>query len=242
MFACGRAAGAQETHRATASARERTALNNMLYSRRCCRMDVCFFDRADPESLDQVITDAERIGHDGQSGVNSGAGREETAVYNVQIVDLVRLAIRVQGRRLGVTPEADRAVLVRHACKWNAVSDEQIPREQSFMTFMAMNVAFGLLLHEHFELREQTAMWLFVVRCVLENDFPFAIEGDAIVGVRQILRGDPEAEGVLGHEVQRPAGSNGWSARGERRSIQLCDEGDVAHGVIPLFGAKVKVV
>src|SRR3989442_6436778 len=97
------------------------------------------------------------------------------------------------------------------------------------MTFMAMNVAFGLLWHEHFELREQTAVGLFVVRCVLENDFPFAIEGDAIVGVLQIFRGDPEAEGVLWHEVQSPAGSDGWSCRGERRFIRLFDEGDVGH-------------
>src|SRR6266702_7241600 len=121
------------------------------------------------------------------------------------------LAIRVQGRHLGVTPEADRAVLVRHACKRNAVTDEQVPRKQSFVTLVAVNAAFGLLLHEIFELGKQTAMRLFVVRGVLQNDFPVAVNGDAIVWVRQIFRGDPEAEGVLSHEVQGPTRSNGWS-------------------------------
>src|SRR6266852_5284680 len=66
MFACDRAPGAQETHRATANARERRALNNMLYSRRCWRLDVCFFDGADAQTLDQVIADAEGIDHHGQ--------------------------------------------------------------------------------------------------------------------------------------------------------------------------------
>src|SRR5207249_12321929 len=44
----------------------------------------------DAESLFQVIADAECIGHDGQRGVNSGAGREEAAIHNIKIVDLVR--------------------------------------------------------------------------------------------------------------------------------------------------------
>src|SRR5216684_3860579 len=113
---------------------------------------------------------------------------------------------------------------MRHAGEGNTVTNEQIPREQSFMTFMAVYPAFGLLLHEFLKLGKQTTMGLFVVRCVLENDFAFAIERDAIVGIRQIFRGDPKAKGVLGHEVQSPTGSDGRSARGERGSIQLGDD------------------
>src|SRR5438445_12133737 len=85
-------------------------------------------------------------------------------------------------------------------------------------------------------------MGLFVIRRVLENDFAAAVDSDAIVGIGQVFRGDPKAEGVLGHEVQSPTGSDGWSSGGERGSVELRDEGDVAHGVVPLFGAKVKVV
>src|SRR5208283_6164679 len=110
------------------------------------------------------------------------------------------------------------------------------------MTFVAVNATFGLLLHEFFKLGKQTAVWLFVIRCVLQNDFPVAANGDAIVGVRQIFRGDPEAEGVLGHEVQSPPWSNGWSAGAERCSVELGDEGDVAHRMVPLLRPKVEIV
>ena len=154
----------------------------------------------------------------------------------------MRLAIRVQGRRLGITPESNRAVLVCHTGKRNSITDEQIPCEKSFVTLVAVNAAFGLLLHELFELGKQTAVRLFVVRGVLQNDFPVAVNGDAIVWVRQIFRGDPEAEGVLGHEVQGPTRSNGWSAGGERRSIELCDKGDVTHRMVPLLRAKIEIV
>src|SRR5713101_797944 len=151
-FACGRAVDAQETHSTAASNRERTALDNMLYSHCRWHQHFCFFDGADPQSLDQMIADAECIGHDGQRGVNSGAGREEAAVHDIKIVDLVRLTIRVQRRRLRITPEPNRTVLVCHACKWNAVTDEQISREQSFVTLVAVNATFGLLMHEFFKL------------------------------------------------------------------------------------------
>src|SRR5712692_3448156 len=137
-FACGRAVDAQETHSTAASNRERTALDNMLYSHCRWRQHFCFFDGADPQSLDQMIADAECIGHDGQRGVNSGAGREEAAVHDIKIIDLVGFAIRVQRRRLGVTTESNRTILVRNACKWNSITDEQIPCEQSFMTLVAM--------------------------------------------------------------------------------------------------------
>src|SRR5713226_5478451 len=189
-----------------------------------------------------MISDPECIGHDGQRGVNSSAGRKEAAVHDIKIVDLVGLAIRIQCGGLGITTEADRAVLVRYACKRDSVTYEQISREQTFVTLVAMNAAFGLLLHEDFELGKQTAVRFFVVWCVLQYDFAVAVNGDAIVGVRQIFRGDPEAEGVLGHEVQSPTRSDGRSARGERRSIELCDKGDVAHRMVPLLRAKIEIV
>ena len=59
------------------------------------------------------------------------------------------------------------------------------------MTFVAMNATFGLLLHEFFELGKQAAVRFFVVRRVLQNDFPVAVNGDAIdllriVGARRV--------------------------------------------------------
>src|SRR5690349_9176732 len=117
----------------------------MLYSRPCWSLNLCSFYGADAQTFDQMIADAEGIGHDGQRGVNGGAGREEAPVHDIEIVDLVSFAICVQRGRLGITPEADGAVLVCHAGQWNAVANEEIPCEQSLMTLVAMNAAFGLL-------------------------------------------------------------------------------------------------
>src|SRR5271165_7625510 len=227
---------------AVARSRARSGLERILYSCKRRHSRVIRRGSCDAQSLFQVVSDAECIGHDGQRGVNGGAGREKTAVHDIKIVDLVRLAIRVQRRRPGVATEPNRAVLVSHAGKRNSITDEQIPREKPFMTLVAVNAAFGLLLHEFFELGKQTAVRLFVVRCVLQNDFPVAVNGDAIVWVRQIFRGDPEAEGMLGHEVQSPTWSNGWSPGGERRSVELGDKGDVAHRMVPLLRAKIEIV
>src|SRR6266571_7217450 len=110
------------------------------------------------------------------------------------------------------------------------------------MTLMTVYATFRLQLHELSKFGDQTAMRFLVVGRVLENDLAFAIESDAIIGVRQIFRCKPEAEGVLGHEVQGPTRSNGWSAGGERRSIELCDKGDVTHRMVPLLRAKIEIV
>ena len=85
-------------------------------------------------------------------------------------------------------------------------------------------------------------MGLFVVGRVLENDFSVAVERHAIVGIGQILGSKPEAQGVFRHEIERPAGSDGGSARRKRDSVEFGDEGEVAHGVFPVLGRKVEVV
>ena len=56
----------------------------------------------------QVVADPQRVGHDGERRVHRRRGREEAAVHHVEVVDLVRLAVRVERRGLRVAPEADR--------------------------------------------------------------------------------------------------------------------------------------
>src|SRR5262249_2485777 len=72
------------------------------------------------ESFEQMLSDAERIGHNGQGWVHCTAGREEAAVHHVQIIKLVRLAVDVEDRGLGVAAEPDRPILVCHASQWDA--------------------------------------------------------------------------------------------------------------------------
>jgi len=101
-----------------------SGLDRILYSCKGRHSGVIRQGGCDAQSLFQVIADSECIGHDGQRGVNSGAGREEAAIHNIKIVDFVRLAIRVQCGGLGVSTEPNRTVLVCHACEWNTVTDE----------------------------------------------------------------------------------------------------------------------
>src|SRR5262245_64826978 len=67
------------------------------------------------EPLEQVIADAERVGHDRERRIDCSARGKEARVDDVEVVELVRLAVRVQRGCLRVVPEPNRAVLVREA-------------------------------------------------------------------------------------------------------------------------------
>ena len=74
----------------------------------------------------QVIAHAQRVGHNRESRIDSSRRGEEAAVDDVEVVDVVRPAIRIQDRRLGIAAEADGAVLVCHTGEGNPIADEQI--------------------------------------------------------------------------------------------------------------------
>ena len=65
--------------------------------------------------FEQVVAHAQRVGHDRQRRVHRAARREEAAVDDVEVVEIVGLAVGIERRRLRVVAEADRAVLMRHA-------------------------------------------------------------------------------------------------------------------------------
>ena len=87
-----------------------------------------------------MVSHAQRIGHDGQCRIDGPAGREETRINNIQIVYVMCLAANVEGRRLWVVAEANRPVLVRHPCQWNALAEIQVAREQSLIALVAIRV------------------------------------------------------------------------------------------------------
>src|SRR3989475_340849 len=194
------------------------------------------------EPLEQVIPDAERVGHDRKRRVYRSARGEEARVHHVEVVHFVRLAVRVQRGGLRVAPEADRPVLVRDARQRNALAEIEAPREQAFMALVAMDATLGLLLHQILELLGQASVPLLVVRLVAEDDVAGPVEGDAVVRVREILGGEPEVQRVLGHELERPARRDRRRAGLERVPVELPDKGDVAHRELPLLRAEVEIV
>ena len=76
-----------------------------------------------PEPLPDVIADPERVRHDGEGRVHGTARGEEARVDDVEVVDLVGLAVDVEGRGLGIPAEAHGAVLMRHAGERDARRD-----------------------------------------------------------------------------------------------------------------------
>src|SRR5262245_51765533 len=58
------------------------------------------------EPIEQVVADSQCVGHGGQRGVDSANAGEKAGIDHVEVVELVRLAVRVQHRRLGVAAEA----------------------------------------------------------------------------------------------------------------------------------------
>src|SRR4051812_25953032 len=59
------------------------------------RFDRCALPRLQP--FQQVVADAHRVRHDRQRRIHRAARHEEAAVDHVEIVELVRLAVRVEG-------------------------------------------------------------------------------------------------------------------------------------------------
>src|SRR5215471_8073643 len=100
--------------------------------------------------FDQVVTYAKSVGHDCERWIHSRAGREKAAVDHVKVVDFMRLAVYVQCRCFGVGPEADGPVLMRHAGKRDAIAHIKIAREDALVTFMTVDRARALLLHQLF--------------------------------------------------------------------------------------------
>ena len=69
----------------------------------------------------QMVTDADRVGHGGERGVHGPDAREETRVDDVQVVDLVRFAVPDGVKvRASVPPPAPLPTMVTswHSVTW----------------------------------------------------------------------------------------------------------------------------
>src|SRR6266853_996232 len=61
--------------------------------------------------LQQMITDAQRVGYDGEPGIDRATRAKEACIDHVKIIQLVRFAVAIECARLRVVAEPDGAVL-----------------------------------------------------------------------------------------------------------------------------------
>src|SRR5271167_3355839 len=115
----------------------KTSLRSTAHSR--------LFGCARAQALQNVIAHAQRIGHDRERWVHRRARREEAAIHDVEILEIMGLAIRVQRRGPGIMPKADGAVLVGDTRQRNALTHIQVAAKKSFMAVMAVHRAMVML-------------------------------------------------------------------------------------------------
>src|SRR4030095_10655135 len=82
------------------------------------------------DPFDEVVADAERVGHRGERRIHGADAGEEAGVDDVQVVELMRLAVGVEHRGLRVGPEAAGARLVRDAADADLVLHVEVPPDQ----------------------------------------------------------------------------------------------------------------
>ncbi len=134
-----------------------------------------------------MLSYPQRIGHNSERWVHRAAGTENTAINDVEIVNVVRFAVDVQSACFRIVPETHCADLVCNARQWDALADEQIAREKSFVAFVAVNVTLGLLLHQVFKLCYEPLVTFLIVGLVTKDDAAIVIQRYAVVGIGQVL-------------------------------------------------------
>src|SRR6516225_6655791 len=75
-------------------------------------LDLSPCDQISTDPLQQVITYTQGVGHDGQRRIHRAARREEAAVDDIEIVEIVRLAVRIERRAQRIAAEASRPALM----------------------------------------------------------------------------------------------------------------------------------
>src|SRR5271170_3506614 len=67
-----------------------------------------------------MVGDADGVGDDGQAWIDGATAGEETGVDDVEVVEVVGLAVDVEDRLGGVSAEAEGAVLVADSVEGDA--------------------------------------------------------------------------------------------------------------------------
>ena len=162
------------------------------------------------EALEQVVADAQRVGHRRQRGVDRADAREEARVDDVEVVDVVRAAVGVEHRRRRAEAEPARPRLVRDARDRDLVLEVGVARDEVVLVHPDA-------LEQRLELGEQPLLGHLVGRLVGELDAPVVAQRDPVLQPRQVLGGEPEVDRVAGDLLQRPLRARAWSAAASRR-------------------------
>ena len=129
--------------------------------------------------------DPQGVSHDRQRRIHGGTRWKKSAVNDIKIVYVVSLAVYIQHGRFRIVPKPNGPVLMCDTSQRNLLSEIQVSRKQSLVTFAAMDVAFSLVVHQIFELILQTLMSLDIVRSVRQNNVAVLVKRHAIIRTRQ---------------------------------------------------------
>ena len=152
-----------------------------------------------PHPLEQMVPYPERVRHGGQCRIHGADAREDARVDDVEVVELVRLAVAVQDRLVRVGPRTCRCPPgarrrrpgCRSSCTRSGGSDG--PRSCS---------AWG----EATSASRRALLRLRVRLRVAQFDVAVRLQRDAVVRPGQILGREPEVDRVSRDPVERPLG------------------------------------
>jgi hypothetical protein len=190
------------------------------------------------QPLEQVVADSQRVRDGRQRGVHRADAREEARIDDVQIVELVGLAVHVEDGRRRVQAEANGAGLVGDARDRDLVLEVPGPRNE-------MVGVHAQVIEHRLQLAVQLLLRLLVVGRVRQADVAVVRERHAVVGCRQILGRQPEVDRVGGDIGQRELrGEHGLERllALEHLGVGLADHLDVAHRVVEPGHPEVEVV
>ena len=116
-----------------------------------------------------MIGDPQRLGNDGQTGIDCGRRRKKRRIDDEEILHIVRPAVRVEHRLLRIRTEYDRPALVGRVL-FLVRKRHHDPESESF---------------EHpANLSHQPCMCPLIVRSVRQTNVAIRVEGDPILETR----------------------------------------------------------
>ena len=190
------------------------------------------------QPLCEMLGHPNGIGHRRQRRVHGADADEEAGVDDVQIVELVSFAVDVEDRGLRIGAEAAGAGLMSHA------RDRDVG--------LQVRVAWNQMVRVHAQVTEHRLQLLvepllrhLIVRRVTQRELPVSVHADSIVRIGQVLRREPEVDGVSCDVIQQS----------ERRELglerflafvhlahRLADHLDIAHRKLEPVHAEIEVV
>src|SRR5690348_15868027 len=146
---------------------------------------------------EQVLADPDGVGHGGEGRVHRPDAGEEAGVHDVQVVQLVGLAVDVEHRRGRVVAEPAGPGLVGAAGDRDAHVHVEVLVE--YVVLGHPDVVEDLP-----ELVVEPGGLGGVGRGVGQVNAPVAVHGHAVAGLGHVLSGQPEVHGVTSHVRQAP--------------------------------------